>query len=71
MDSELSLQIIGYFPDYFSALSRRLLRFFLRFVLWKQPYVPKIPYASGRHFYIKNCKVHNGVTKVTKVFFHF
>ena len=69
MDSELSLQFIGYFPDYFSAVSRRLLRFFffLRFVLWKQLHVPKIPYASWRHFYIKNYKVHNGVTKVTKV----
>ena len=28
MDSELLLKIIGYFPDYLSALSRTLLRFF-------------------------------------------
>ena len=28
MDSELLLKIIGYFPDYLSALSRMLLRFF-------------------------------------------
>ena len=28
MDSERLLKFIGYFPDYLSALSRRLLRFF-------------------------------------------
>ena len=28
MDTELLLKFIGYFPDYLSALSRTLLRFF-------------------------------------------
>ena len=38
MDSELLLKFIGYFPDYLSALSRTLLRFFGQ-PLTKQLYI--------------------------------
>ena len=41
MDSELSLKFIGYFPDYLSALSLTLLRFFGQ-LLSKQLYCKKI-----------------------------
>ena len=40
MDSELLLKFIGYFPDYLSALSRTLLRFFGQ-LLSKQLYKPE------------------------------
>ena len=41
MDSELVLKFIGYFPDYLSALSRTLLRFFFGQPLSKQLYTER------------------------------
>ena len=49
MDSELLLKFIGYFPDYLSALSRTLLRFFWTTVFETAVYPTSFP-GSLLHF---------------------
>ena len=49
MDSELLLKFIGYFPDYLSALSRTLLRFFFFWTTFVETAVYLHP-ENGTHY---------------------
>ena len=51
MDSELLLKFIGYFPDYLSALSRRLLGFFWTTLVETAVYSMDVIYVPQRRGY--------------------